>query len=238
VAQNVPPDNRLMPAPETFRMSGWSIASSYTDYEKQGPMSIFHDNKHKGPDTGVVRKDGPADVLTISDVNGGATIATLQMPPHQSFGVPASMMDPSGNVIATLVSAETRRPQGMDRSSFHIFAGKPQYAGHMPDAQGRYLWATVTRQPWTFAADVTNSANQPAFKLSYASRMGMTHASHKAKIMTAAGEGVMLCGPTKNDKPKQHDIVTAAGGDSMLYCLILVARNLCEDELEVLQGRK
>ena len=89
VAQNVPPENRLMPAPETFRMSGWSIASSYTDYEKQGPMSLFHDNKHKGPDTGVVRKDGPADVLTISDVNGGATIATLQMPPHQSFGARA-----------------------------------------------------------------------------------------------------------------------------------------------------
>ena len=153
-------------------------------------------------------------------------------------GVPASMMDLSGNVIATLVSAETRRPQGHDRSSFHIFTGKPQYTGHMPDAQGRYLWATVTRQPWTFAADVTDGRNQPAFKLAYASRMGATHASHKAKIMTAAGEGVMLCGPTKNEKPKQHDIVTSAGGDSVLYCLMFVARNLCEDELEVLQGRK
>lgn len=214
-------------------MSGWSIAGGYTDYEKQ---FIPTDNKHKGPDTGVVRKDGPAEVLTISDVQG-ATIATLQMPPHQSFGVPVSMMDPSGAVIATLVSAETKRPQASDQSSFMIFACKPQYAGHVADAQGRYLWATVTRRPWTFAADVTNGANQPAFKLSYASRMGNTHAGHKAKIETAAGEGVMLCGPTKKEKPKQHDIVTAAGGDSVLYCLICVARNLCEDELEVLQGR-
>ena len=147
------------------------------------------------------------------------------------------MMDPSGAVIATLVSAETKRPQGMNQSSFMIFAGKPQYAGHVADAQGRYLWATVTRRPWTFAADVTNGANQLAFKLSYASRMGNTHASHKVKIETAAGEGVMLCGPTKKEKPKQHDIVTASGGDSMLYCLICVARNLCEDELEVLKGR-
>ena len=146
-------------------------------------------------------------------------------------------MDPSGTVIATLVSAEASRPQGMNRSSFRILAGKPQYAGHTPDAQGRFLWATVTRRPWTFATDVTDGANQPAFTLSYVSRMGRNHASHKAKIMTAAGEGVTLCGPTKNEKPKQHDIVTAAGGDSMLYCLILVARNLCEDELEVLRGR-
>ena len=88
VAQNVPPDFRLMPAPETLRMSGWSVAGGYTDYEKQ---IISTDNKHKGPDTGVVRKDGPAEVLTISDVQG-AMIATLQMPPHQSFGACASLL--------------------------------------------------------------------------------------------------------------------------------------------------
>ena len=89
VVQNVPPETRLMPAPETLRMSGWSIATTYTDYEKQSFADLSSDNRHKGPDTGVVRKDGPADVLTISDVQG-ATIATLQMPPHQSFGACAT----------------------------------------------------------------------------------------------------------------------------------------------------
>ena len=90
VAQNVPPELRLMPAPETLRMSGWSVSITYTDYEKPGfaDFSQSH-NKHKGPDTGVVRKEGPAEVLTISDVQG-ATIATLQMPPHQSFGACAT----------------------------------------------------------------------------------------------------------------------------------------------------
>ena len=90
VTQNVPPEIRLMTAaPETLRMTGWSIVTGYTDYEKQGFGTLIRDDKHKGPDTGVVRKDGPADVLTISDVQG-TTIATLQMPPHQSFGACAT----------------------------------------------------------------------------------------------------------------------------------------------------
>jgi hypothetical protein len=90
VAQHVPPEIRLMPAPETLRMSGWSTGpTTYTDYEKQGFADFMKDNKHKGPDTGVVRKEGLAEVLTISDVQG-ATIATLQMPPHQSFGACAT----------------------------------------------------------------------------------------------------------------------------------------------------
>ena len=64
---------------------------------------------------------------------------------------------------------------------------------------------------------------------------GRNHASHKVMIETTGGQGVMLCSPTSDEKPKRHHIECAEGGDAILYVLIMVARNLCEDELEVLR---
>ena len=204
IAQSVPTDGQLLAAPTTLRMTGW-------------PIGIGLGGKERA-------------ILTICDLND-TPVATLLMPPQQSFGVGASLMDPAGNVVATLASAEQSRSHGSNRTSYCVYAGKPQFAGQTPDAKGLFLWAKCTRRPFTFSCNVTNGAGADAFKLKYASRSGFSHASHKVKIETAAGEGVMLVRPTV-EKPKRHHIECATGGDPILHVCIPYACNLAVDELQ------
>ena len=202
VAQSVPTsDGQLLAAPMTLRMT-----------------------------TGSYGRTAPERVLTICDLEE-TSVATLQMPKQRSFGVGASLMDPAGNVVATLASAEQSRSHGSNRTSYCVYAGKPQFAGQTPDAKGLFLWAKCTRRPFTFSCNVTNGAGADAFKLKYASRSGFSHASHKVKIETAAGEGVMLVRPTV-EKPKRHHIECATGGDPILHVCIPYACNLAVDELQ------
>ena len=119
----------------------------------------------------------------------------------------------------------------MSRSSYCVYSDKPQHAGQTPDDKGRYLWAKCTRRPFTWSCRVTNGAGAYAFQVHYASHMGSSHASHKVKMETAAGEGVMLVSPTK-EKPKRHHIQCATNSDPILNVCIMYACNLAFDELQ------
>ena len=142
----------------------------------------------------------------------------------------------------------------MSRSSYCVYSDKPQHAGQTPDDKGRYLWAKCTRRPFTWSCRVTNGAGAYAFQVHYASHMGVSHASTKVKMETAADEwetdrqtdsqrnarpkprttkveGVMLVSPTK-EKPKRHHIQCATNSDPILNVCIMYACNLAFDELQ------
>ena len=76
----------------------------------------------------------------------------------------------------------------MSRSSYCVYSDKPQRAGQTPDDKGRYLWAKCTRRPFTWSCRVTNGAGAYRFQVHYASHMGVSHASTKVKMETAADE--------------------------------------------------
>jgi len=137
VAQSVPTYGQLLAAPTTLRMTGWPVGTGCGGMERE---------------------------LTICDLND-TSVTTLQMPKQESFGLGASLRDPTGNVIATLASAEHSRPTGMNSSSYCVYSGKPQFAGQAPDVKGLYLWAKCTRKPFTFNCKVTNAAGADAFQV-------------------------------------------------------------------------
>ena len=229
----VPPEGKLMAAPTTLRMTGWRIGMGYTSGGYAGELPDYILKKiAEGPQTGVI-KPGDGDVLTISD-EAGTTLAYLQMPKQQSFGVGASLIDPDGNLIAKLASTASSRPSGWETSSYCVYAFKPQFAGQSPDAQGRYLWAKCTRRAFTFTCTVEYGQGS-VLHLKYASRFGTNHSSHKLKLERPDQRGVMLVSPT-DEKPKRHHAECATGGDSILYLCIMTACNLAFDELVVEQG--
>ena len=238
--------NPLMPAPANLKMTGWTVSTGYTESEHtdgwndeiEQMVDMVETTMRARAQRGVVRVPGekPPEHLKISDGETDALIATLQMPPHLSLGIGATLIDPAGNVIAVLQSADFggRRPTGMSTSAYCVYAGKPQYEGQPPDQLGRFLWATVTRKGFTYNCTVTNGAGVPSFNVSFASRMGWNHVSHKVKLTTSAAEGlkgVMLAGPSA-EKPKRHNIQCADGGDPILYACIMYASALAHDEVE------
>jgi len=145
VAQPAATELLLPGMPRDMLMNQWSIQIRYPTDNPAGK--------------------GPSEQLNIHDAATNAPLARLTMPPHCSFGVGAFMTDASGAVVAWLRSASDTRPNGFESSSYRIFSPKPQVPGQQPlviDAAGTqgYLWATLTRKPFTKTVTVTNSAGQ------------------------------------------------------------------------------
>jgi len=230
----------LMPSPATtLRMNGWPISVGYTaseynddnwcDVEQAVAEGAAWMRAMSETGVRVVPGQPGPETLTICGMDN-AQVAKLQMPPHLSFGIGAKLMDAAGNVCAVLASKANTRPSGMQKSSYQVFAGKPQFAGQAPDAHGRYLWAICTRSAMTYTCKITNGAGADLFVLKYPGRRGSSHANHKVTLTTADGKGVMLVGPS-DENPKRHHIEVAAGGDPIFYICIMYACNLAFDEL-------
>jgi hypothetical protein len=198
---------------------------------------------------------GPSEQLNIHDAATNAPLARLIMPPHCSFGVGAYMTDASGAVVAWLRSASDTRPYGFQSSSYCIFSPKPQVPGQQPalviDAaagtQG-YLWATLTRKPFTKTVTVTNSAGQLMWHGCVAMCPGPGHTGMQTflwSMMNKQGPGIMHMSKTdgRTDLPpaaathKAYVIKNlwavrvADGVDAALALCVWAASRLTLDEL-------
>lgn len=177
---------------------------------------------------------GPTS-LALVDASNGKQLAHLHMPPPKSFGVGASLVDSAGQPLAFLTTGETSRQHGMFSSSYKVYAPRPAFQGQQPvpppaggraplAVPGTYLWATVTRHPFTNEATVTDSRGVDTSK----AYMYMGFPPHNFKLTLVSGEGVMLCGKTAD---KRHDVRVAEGYDAALAICVMFAQKLADDEL-------
>ena len=65
---------------------------------------------------------GPPFTADICDVGGTQVLARLQLPPHRSFGIGATLFDSAGAPVASLRSAHSTRQHGSSSSSYHVLA--------------------------------------------------------------------------------------------------------------------
>ena len=79
---------------------------------------------------------GPPFTADICDVGGTQVLARLQLPPHRSFGIGATLFDSAGAPVASLRSAHSTRQHGSSSSSYHVLAKAPLFAGQAPTASG------------------------------------------------------------------------------------------------------
>jgi hypothetical protein len=182
---------------------------------------------------------GVGEPTTISVINsdGGQKLATIEMPPRRSFGIGATVTDAAGNPVGWLRSAETQRAQGMNRSSYYVFASRPQIQGQQPSAldtagtQG-YMWATVTRAPFTSKVTVTNASGANVYD--GRTVMGFDTSGMQTFLLSSSpdGNGVMHMSKMESTRhPAVHRIRTAQGGDPLLFLLIKFAAEMADNEL-------
>lgn len=172
--------------------------------------------------------------LSLTNPEGGL-LASIAMPPRGSFGIGAAVTDAQGNPIAWLRSPHPDRQHGLFQSSYKIYAARAQVQGQQPVQVGSpvaagYLWATVTRFPFTNKHTVTDSTEARLFT-------GRTYVMFDLDGMqtyTADLNRKGLCHISKRktkDKGPMHDIRVAEGVDALLCVLVKLAFELATDEL-------
>lgn len=180
---------------------------------------------------------GVGEPTTISVINSAnqQALATIEMPPRRSFGIGATVTDAAGNPFGWLRSAESQRAQGMNPSSYYVFASRPQIQGQQPSAldtagtQG-YMWATVTRAPFTSKVTVTNASGANVYD--GRTVMGFDTSGMQTFLLSSSpdGNGVLHMSKVKT-KPPVHSIRAAQGGDPLLFLLIKFAAEMADNEL-------
>ena len=208
--------------------SAYSVGIAVGDYE--GDIEL-NTQTAVGPQ-GV----GKREALRVNGADE-KTLATLIMPPHMSFGIPALVKDAADKTVAIMATNETGRPVGMSASSYSIYVAKPKVAGQaavqVADEAGAmqafYLWATVRRAPFTNVVKIFSEAGQ---------RIGKSYlylgTGAKFKYETADGVGLMLSLPVQGEKPAtraRHEIQVAPGVDIVLSLCVMYAHKLASDEL-------
>ena len=125
--------------------------------------------------------------LTVTDVNGDS-LMLIQMPPCRSLCIGAIVTDIHGASIAWLRSAHTQHQYGSSSSSYLIYGNKPRYEGQNRSGNG-FLWATVTRAPFSNVRSVTN-ANQKQIFTGWKCMMFDMDAM-QTYLLDASGQGVL-----------------------------------------------
>jgi len=161
------------------------------------------------------------------------------MPPRRSFGIGATVTDAQGRPVAWLRSPEPYRAHGISSSRYNIYAAKPQVHGQQPvvvDAQGTtgYLWATVTRRPFTNRHTVTNSTGTTIFTGCH--RIMFDADGMQTYMAERNGAGICHISKRKTKQPPLHDIQVAQGVDALLCVLVKLAAELANEELEKSSG--
>lgn len=169
----------------------------------------------------------------------GAPLASIAMPPRRSFGMGATVTDAQGKPVAWLRSPEPHRQHGISSSRYNIYAAKPQVQGQQPvvvDTLGTtgYLWATVTRRPFTNQHTVTNSTGTSMFTGRH--RMMFDADCMQTYMAERNGAGICHISKRKTKQPPVHDIQVAQGVDALLCVLVKLAAELANDELEKSNG--
>ena len=144
---------------------------------------------------------GEPEKLPISV--GGATIATMTMPPHMAFGIAACLRDPAGQVIAIIATASTQRPSGWGASSVNVYGTKP-IAGQAPVDVGGitgYLWARSERKGFSNNSTIYDGANKVIAQGATIRGWALQY-----KLMNPAGQGIMLATFTPNSNKKTFDV--------------------------------
>jgi hypothetical protein len=173
---------------------------------------------------------GKPETLEICD-DDGRPLGSLKMPRHMSFGIGAQLKDSAGNLLAALCTGETKRPQGISSSSYHVLVPRPQFQGQAP-VSGWYVWATVRRAPMTGTVQIVNGQGAPmGTGHTYMGYVGLNLGKQKWKSANASGQGTMLCLPTAGEKPVRHSVQCAEGVDVALQVCLMYAAKLANDEL-------
>lgn len=197
--------------PSTLRMDPWNVLT-------RGTVSVTNDPQG----------EGHAQTLGIYGPSDDTPLAHLHVPPHRSFGQGATLKDATGTDVAHLRTMHQERQPGMLQSSYCVLSTKPKLADHAPASDGLYLWATVTRSPFTSKVNITNPAGTVIASGEHYS--GPAKAPPRYAIKAASGEGVMLADRTP-EKPKRHAIQTASGADPALAICLMMAAYLSFDEM-------
>lgn len=214
LAQPECPDPLMPDLPRAMLMNPW-------------PLQIGFASKTNDP-----AGHGSANTLSLANAEG-VLLASINMPARRSFGTGASVIDAAGNPVAWLRSAEKSRPLGINKSSYHVFGARPQTQGQQPtaleDGTKGYLWATVTRAPFSSTQTVANGTGAQIF--SGRTCMGFDTNGMQTYLLEAVGAGVCHISKTKA-QPPMHDIRLAQGVDALLCVLIKLAAALGADEIE------
>jgi len=166
---------------------------------------------------------GKWETLPITAKTGGLKIGSLTMPPHMAFGKPAVLKDHTENVIAYVMTAEKARPMDSNSSTVNVYATQPQFDGQEQSIEDGYLWASVTRKPFSYTVEVRNGSGVNVG----AARM---YTWNKLKIESTNGEGLLLALPSRADK-KMQDVNCATGVDVALQICVQAALQISFDEL-------
>ena len=105
----------------------------------------------------------------------------------------------------------------------------PLFAGQAPTEDGFYLWATVTRSPWTFNVNIYKPGGQQILAGERFDGPGASPPGYTLRAVPG-NEGVMLAGRTKKS-PKRHIVQVADGADPAFAVCLMYASYLAFDEL-------
>ena len=172
---------------------------------------------------------GPPFTADICDVGGTQVLARLQLPPHRSFGIGATLFDSAGAPVASLRSAHSTRQHGSSSSSYHVLAKAPLFAGQAPTASGEYLWATVTRAPFSLGTTITQPSGEQILRGQLFDGPGASPPGYTLRAVPNM-EGVMLAGRTP---AKKHLVQVADGADPAFAICLMYCYYLASDELYV-----
>ena len=180
---------------------------------------------------------GPPVTITVTGAGQAEALALLHLPPRRSFGIGARMTDAAGTPVAWLRSPHAERKHGSSSSSYCIYAARPQaamagQAATAIDTQGTqgFLWATVTRKPFSNKHTVTDANGQHV----YTGRRVMgfdTKGMQTWLLETAQGQGCAHVSRQKGSSPPLHDICVAKGADPAFALCVMYAATLATEEL-------
>merc|ERR1712032_491263 len=180
-----------------------------------------------GNNTNDPQGSGPRTTLMLTSAEA-RPLVTIDMPPRRSFGIGAAVFGIAGSPVAWLRTAQGSRPSRMSRSSYHIFATRPQFQGQEPtvldyDSTHGYLLATVSRAPFKTAHTVANAAGVLVFTGRH--HVLLDEDAMWPYLLDAGGAGV--CHMSKRpSRPPMWNIKLAQGVDALLCVLIKLAADL------------
>ena len=242
--QPAPPGGYLLDGvPESVVMQSWSQFDHgdrfHVDGGMQGYANIFaeaeammegdasHYDNYQVGGAGV----GKRETLPITGADGGNSIGTLSMPPHMSFGQPAQLKDAAGKIVAVVMTAQTKRPNGFQATTVNVWGTTPQFSGQaptaFPDGSEAYLWAAVNRARMSSNVQIVDGKGTLIAKCS---RVRGWY--DRFKIVTPDGAGLALIDTVKTDK-KKHVYTCAQGVDVAFTICLVAATQMASDELFV-----
>lgn len=148
VAQPAPAAGYVAPWPQSIKVTVWSHAPGgvhayhqYADHVAQISDILGNIQPKYSVDPWELQDwsyrnvnangCGSVETLEICDDNG-QRLGLMKMCRHMSFGIPTHLYDSGGNVIAVLCTAENKRKDALQSSSYHVLLPRPQFQGQAP----------------------------------------------------------------------------------------------------------